>query len=206
MTRRPSSGRWLQEHFRDSYVKQAQQQGYRSRAAYKLLEIDRTQRLLRPGAVVLDLGAAPGGWSQVAAARVGPHGLGVAPDLLPMAPLSKVHFIQGDAREPAVLEQITLCLADRRVDLVLSDMAPNITGIRVQDAARALELTEMVFTIARHVIRPAGQVLCKVFQIGDWLMEIKQVSGDFTGLRMLKPPASRARSAELYVLATAGKL
>ena len=164
MARSKSSTRWLREHFTDEYVRRAQAEGYRSRAVYKLLEIQEKDRLLRPGATVVDLGAAPGGWSQLAARLVGPRGVVIALDVLPIEPLAGVECIQGDFREAAVLEGLLNALNGRPVDLVISDMAPNTTGIKAVDQPRGMYLAELALDFARQCLRPGGDFLVKAFQ------------------------------------------
>ncbi|HRW66810.1 MAG TPA: 23S rRNA (uridine(2552)-2'-O)-methyltransferase RlmE [Candidatus Competibacter sp.] len=201
MARSKSSTRWLREHFTDEYVRRAQAEGYRSRAIYKLLEIQEKDRLLRPGATVVDLGAAPGGWSQLAARLVGPRGAVIALDVLPIEPLVGVEFIQGDFRETAVLDGLLNVLNGRPVDLVISDMAPNTTGIKAVDQPRGMYLAELALDFARQCLRPGGDFLVKAFQgegIDPFLGELRAA---FAAVLPRKPKASRARSAERYWLA-----
>lgn len=201
MARSKSSTRWLREHFTDEYVRRAQAEGYRSRAVYKLLEIQEKDRLLRPGATVVDLGAAPGGWSQLAARLVGPRGAVIALDVLPIEPLVGVEFIQGDFRETAVLDGLLNVLNGRPVDLVISDMAPNTTGIKAVDQPRGMYLAELALDFARQCLRPGGDFLVKAFQgegIDPFLGELRAA---FAAVLPRKPKASRARSAERYWLA-----
>jgi 23S rRNA (uridine2552-2'-O)-methyltransferase len=201
MTRTKSSARWLREHFADEYVKRAQQEGYRSRAAYKLLEIHEKDRLLRPGLTVVDLGAAPGGWSQLAARLVGGQGAVIALDVLPMDPLEGVEFIRGDFRETAVLERLLSALNGRCVDLVISDMAPNTSGIKAVDQPRGMYLAELALDVARRCLRPGGGLLVKVFQGEGFDLFLKDLRAGFAAVAPRKPRASRARSAEQYLLA-----
>ncbi len=201
MARTRSSARWLREHFTDEYVRRAQVEGYRSRAAYKLLEIHDRDRLLRPGMTVVDLGAAPGGWSQVATKLVGGQGRVIAMDLLPMEPLAGVEFIQGDFRETEVLERLLAALADRPVDLVLSDMAPNASGIKAVDQPRGLYLAELALDFAGRRLRPGGDFLVKAFQGEGFDAFLKSLRAAFVTVTPRKPRASRARSAEQYLLA-----
>ncbi len=201
MARTKSSARWLREHFTDEYVRRAQVEGYRSRAVYKLLEIHEKDRLLRPGMTVVDLGAAPGGWSQLATKRVGGQGRVIALDLLPMEPLAGVEFIQGDFRETAVLDQLLATLVDRPVDLVLSDMAPNTSGIKVVDQPRGLYLAELALDFAGRRLRPGGDFLVKAFQGEGFDAFLKDLRAAFATVAPRKPRASRARSAEQYLLA-----
>lgn len=199
--RSKSSGRWLQEHFDDEYVKKAQQDGYRSRAVYKLLEIDEKDHLLKAGMTVVDLGAAPGGWSEVAALRVGDKGHVIALDILPMDSLPGVTFIQGDFREEGPYEALLAALADHPVDLVMSDMAPNISGMKAVDQPRAMYLAELALELARKVLKPGGDLLVKAFN-GEGIDAYKQeLRRDFNKLIVRKPRASRPRSAEIYLLA-----
>ncbi|MCB1824159.1 MAG: 23S rRNA (uridine(2552)-2'-O)-methyltransferase RlmE [Candidatus Competibacteraceae bacterium] len=201
MARSKSSTRWLREHFTDEYVRRAQAEGYRSRAVYKLLEIQEKDRLLQPGATVVDLGAAPGGWSQLAARLVGPRGAVIALDILPLEPLAGMEFIQGDFRETVVLERLLDALNGRPVDLVISDMAPNTTGIKAVDQPRGMYLAELALDFARQCLRPGGDFLVKVFQgegIDPFLRELRAA---FAAVLPRKPKASRARSAEQYWLA-----
>jgi 23S rRNA (uridine2552-2'-O)-methyltransferase len=197
MKRSKTSKQWMQEHVSDPYVQRAQKDGYRSRAAYKLLEIDARDHLLKPGAVVVDLGATPGGWSQVAAAR----GCRViALDLLPLPPLPGVEFIQGDFREDGVLAQLEQALGGRRVGLVISDMAPNISGIGVADQARAMHLAELALDFASNHLQPGGAFLVKVFQGAGFEDFLRAMRGHFGRVLTRKPGASRDRSSEVYLL------
>ncbi len=200
MSRSKSSSRWLQEHFNDPYVRQAQEQGYRSRAVFKLLEIQEKDRLLRPGMTVIDLGAAPGSWSQVAAGLVGVKGLVIASDILPMEPLPGVHFVLGDFREEAVFAALLAVLGDRQADLVISDMAPNMSGERSVDQPRAMYLAELALELARRVLRPGGDLLVKTFQGEGVDAYRKEMRQSFRQLLVRKPGASRARSSEVYLL------
>ena len=201
MARTKSSARWLREHFTDEYVRRAQAEGYRSRAVYKLLEIHEKDRLLKPGGTVVDLGAAPGGWSQLATRPVSQKGCVVALDVLPMEPLAGVEFIQGDFRETAVLDQLLAALADRPVDLVLSDMAPNTSGIKAVDQPRGLYLAELALDFASRRLRPGGDFLVKAFQGEGFDAFLKDLRAAFATVASRKPRASRARSAEQYLLA-----
>lgn len=201
MTRTKSSARWLREHFTDEYVKRAQEEGYRSRAAYKLLEIHEKDRLLRPGSTVVDLGAAPGGWSQLAARLLGGRGAVIALDVLAMEPLEGVEFIRGDFRETAVLERLLGALGGRAVDLVMSDMAPNTSGIKAVDQPRGMYLAELALDFAGQCLRSGGDLLVKVFQGEGFDPFLKGLRGTFASVAPRKPKASRARSAERYLLA-----
>jgi 23S rRNA (uridine2552-2'-O)-methyltransferase len=200
MKKTPSSRRWLQEHHSDAYVLQARKEGYRSRAAYKLLEIDKRDRLFRPGMTVLDLGAAPGGWSQVAAQRVGARGRVIAFDLLDMPPLPGVEFQQGDINDDQALDKLLKSLPDGGVDLVISDMAPNISGVDAIDQPRSIQVAEMALDVARKVLHPGGDMLIKLFQGAGVDAYIKELRGPFRKVVHRKPQASRARSREVYVL------
>ena len=189
-----SSKQWLRRHVTDSYVRKARAQGYRSRAAYKLLEIDARENLLRPGMTVLDLGAAPGGWSQVAAAKVQPGGRVVAIDLLPIAPISGVKVLQGDFREKMPLE-------GEKADVVLSDVSPNLSGIGNVDQARALELSGAAIDLCRKALKPDGVFLTKAFQGEAFEELVASLKRSFAKVKVVKPPASRGESSETYVLA-----
>jgi 23S rRNA (uridine2552-2'-O)-methyltransferase len=199
--RSKSSDRWLKEHFSDPYVKRARSEGWRSRAVFKLEEIDRRERLLKPGTVCLDLGAAPGGWSQYARTRVGPRGRIVATDILPMDALAGVEFVQGDFREEEVFARVLSLLPEGQVDLVLSDMAPDMSGIDVSDQARSMHLAELALDMAGRVLKPGGDALIKVFQGSGFEQLVKAARGEFSRVKLVKPPASRARSPEMYLLA-----
>lgn len=199
--KRGSSRRWLKEHFADEYVKRAQREGFRSRAVYKLSEIDARERLLKPGMTVIDLGAAPGGWSQYCVPRVAPGGRVIALDLLPVEPLSGVAVLRGDFREQAVLDDLLAELDGRSVDLVLSDMAPNTSGIKAVDQPRAMDLAELAMDFARRCLRPGGDLLVKVFQGEGFDALLKALRTDYARVLVRKPEASRARSPELYLLA-----
>ncbi len=196
-----SSGRWLKEHFADPYVQRARSEGWRSRAVFKLEEIDRRERLLRAGRVCLDLGAAPGAWSQYARHKVGAKGRVVASDILAMPELPGVEFVQGDFRETAVLEQILALLPQRGVDLVLSDMAPNLSGVDVIDQPRSMYLAELALDMAARILKPGGDALIKVFQGAGFQELVQGARGRFGRVRLLKPQASRSRSPEIYLLA-----
>lgn len=201
MARSKSSGRWLREHFDDPYVKRAQQEGYRSRAVYKLEEIDRRDRLLRPGMTVVDLGAAPGGWSQYARRAVGEKGRVVALDILPMDSMAGVEILQGDFREQEVLDRLLQTLGDRPVDLVISDMAPNISGVNSVDQARAMYLAELAVDLAKQILKPGGDLLLKVFQGEGFDAILAELRRSFKSIVIRKPKASRPRSREVYALA-----
>ena len=196
---------WITEHVNDAYVQRARAEGWRSRAAFKLTEVDDKDKLLKPGMTVVDLGSAPGSWSQVAARRVAPGGRLVALDLLPMDPLHAVQFIQGDFRDDEVLQALAKAVDGRQVDLVLSDMAPNMSGIAVVDQARVMLLAELTLEFCGQHLKPGGDMLVKVFQ-GDGFMDLrKALQEQFRTLQMRKPAASRNRSAEIYLLARGKK-
>ncbi len=200
MARTKSSKTWLAEHFSDEFVKRAQHEGFRSRAIYKLQEIDRRDHLLRPGMVVVDLGAAPGSWSQYASSRVGPPGRVVALDILAMDALPGVLVLEGDFTEQAVLDQLLDRLQGQPVDLVISDMAPNISGVGVADQARSMYLAELALDFAEQVLRSGGGLLMKTFQ-GQGYAELHQrMRRSFERVLVRKPRASRARSREIYLL------
>jgi len=205
MARSRSSGRWLSEHFSDEYVKQAQALGYRSRAVFKLKELDEKDRLLKPGMVVVDLGAAPGGWSQYAAECIGKRGAIIALDLLPVEPLPGVTFFQGDFREDDVLKTLMDHLAGREVDLVMSDMAPNMSGNRVVDQARGMHLAELALETAKDILRPGGTFVTKLFQGPDVDAYVATARGLFSTVSMRKPKASRDRSPEVYLVGAGRK-
>ncbi|MEB4592422.1 23S rRNA (uridine(2552)-2'-O)-methyltransferase RlmE [Candidatus Thiothrix sp. Deng01] len=201
MARSKSSNRWLGEHFSDEYVKKAQQEGYRSRAVYKLEEIQEKDRILQRGMQVVDLGAAPGGWSQYATQVIGQQGRVVASDILPIDPLPFVEFVQGDFREDAVLAEILKLLKDEKADLVISDMAPNMSGVDAVDQPRAIHLCELALDMAKQVLKPKGNFLVKLFQGEGSEAFIRNVRESFRIVKIRKPAASRPRSREVYVLA-----
>lgn len=204
-TRSKSSQRWLKEHFSDPYVKKAQAEGLRSRAAYKLEELVERSRLLKPGMVVVDLGAAPGGWSQWVRQALGDSGRVIALDILDMPSLAGVEFLHGDFREDAVLSALEAALGGQQVDLVLSDMAPNKSGIDAVDQPRAMHLAELAMDFADHHLRPGGTFLIKLFQGTEFDEYVRQLRRRYTKLAIRKPAASRQRSPEVYALAQ-GKL
>jgi 23S rRNA (uridine2552-2'-O)-methyltransferase len=195
------STRWLREHFRDPYVIKAKAQGYRSRAIFKLQEINARECLLQPGMVVVDLGAAPGAWSQWAAEQIGQRGQVIALDVLPMVPPPRVQFIQGDFREDDVLAELQNVLADRVVDLVMSDMAPNMSGMVAIDQPRAIYLGELALAFAQENLRPEGSLLLKTFQGEGFEVLYEAICQGFFQARINKPPASRGRSREVYIVA-----
>lgn len=201
MSKRTKSSReWLAEHESDPYVKQARQLGYRSRAVFKLEEIQRTDRLIRPGMTIVDLGAAPGGWSQLAAKLLHGKGRIVALDILPMDAIVGVDFLQGDFSDNVVLEQLEQMLGEERPQLVMSDMAPNTTGIADVDHDRSMHLVELSLEFARQRLRPGGDFLVKVFQGRHFQPFVKELRGSFASVKVRKPDASRQRSPELYLL------
>ena len=201
-----SSARWLAEHDADPYVKRAHAEGWRSRAAFKLEEIQRSDRLLRPGMTVVDLGAAPGGWSQYAARLLAGKGRVIALDLLPMPALPGVEFLQGDFGEEGTLEHLRAMLAGSRVDLVMSDMAPNMSGMADVDHDRSMHLVDLAVEFAAATLRPGGDLLVKVFQGREFQPLIARLRRSFESVKPRKPKASRARSAEVYVLARGYRL
>ncbi len=201
MKRSKSSRRWLDEHVNDPYVKKAQKDGLRSRASYKLIELNEKDKLIRPGMLVMDLGSAPGGWSQVAGRLVGEKGRVLASDILPMDPLDNVDFIQGDFTDDAVFQQILDKLAGSQPDLIISDIAPNISGVAAADQASSMYLVELVLDMVRQVLKPNGNFVAKVFQ-GEGSDEfLKDVRTSFEKVVIRKPEASRPRSREVYLVA-----
>ena len=200
MAKSVSSSRWMKEHFDDEYVLRAQQEGYRSRAIYKLKEIDEKAKLIKPHMRVVDLGAAPGGWTQYVAEKVGKSGAVVASDILDMEPIPGVSVVTGDFREEAVLDAIIEALDNNQPDLVISDMAPNFSGMAA-DQPRSMYLVELALDLARQTLKPGGAFLCKVFQ-GEGSEEyFRDLKTSFKVVQIKKPKASRARSREVYVLA-----
>ncbi len=201
MGRSKSSHRWLQEHNRDHYVKRSQQEGYRSRASYKLIELDQKDRLFRPGMTVVDLGSSPGGWSQVAAELVGDKGRVVASDILPMDSIADVEFICGDFTEEAVLKEILDTLDVNLADLVISDMAPNMSGMRAVDQPKAMYLVELALDLAQQILKPGGNFVAKVFHGEGFDEYMRLVKSNFERVVTRKPDASRPRSREVYIVA-----
>jgi len=201
MAKSKQSKRWLKEHFDDQYVKQAQDAGYRSRAVFKLQEIDEKDQLFKKGMTVVDLGAAPGGWCQYARKRLAPDDRVVALDILEMEPLDGVAFLQGDFTEQAVLDKLMNLLDGEPVDLVLSDMAPNISGMKVVDQPRAMYLAELALDFCHKALRNGGDFLVKVFQGEGFDDYLKLVRESFKQVIIRKPKASRSRSREVYILA-----
>ena len=201
MVKSKSSRRWLDERFKDKYVKDIADTGYRSRASYKLLEMQEKDNFMRPGMTIVDLGAAPGGWSQIAMSVVGPKGKILATDILPMEPITGVDFIQGDFSTDEVFDDLVSRIGDSPVDLVISDMAPNISGISAIDQPRCIYLAELALDFARSILKPGAYFLVKVFQ-GEGIDAFKaQMSRNFRKVKIRKPDASRARSKEIYFLA-----
>ncbi len=200
MKLKPSSKAWMHEHINDEFVKRAQKEGYRARAAYKLTEIDDKNKLIKPGMVIVDLGATPGSWSQVVVQRLKGQGRVIALDLLEMDPINGVEFIQGDFREESVLKLLEEKLNNKKVDLVIADMAPNISGITIVDQAGAAYLTELALEFTKEWLKPSGNFLVKVF-IGEGFDEIlKNMRSMFDKVVTRKPKASRGRSNEVYLL------
>ena len=200
MSRSRSSKRWLKEHHDDEFVRRARDEGQRSRAVYKLSEIQRRDRVFAPGQVVVDLGAAPGGWSEFARRQVGAGGRVIALDLLPMAPLDGVEYMQGDFTEQATLDALLRRLGADRVDLVLSDMAPNLSGMESVDQPRAMHLAELAFEFARATLAPGGGLVVKLFQGQGFDELLRDWRAAFGSVRTRKPEASRARSNEIYAV------
>ena len=202
MTReRKGRSPWMREHLRDPYVKRAQREGWRSRASFKLAELIESERLLRPGMLVVDLGAAPGGWSQYAAAALGGRGRVLAVDILPLPPLAGVEVLQGDLRDPALRGELLQRIGTARAGLVMSDMSPNITGVRSVDQPRSLELAELALELATQVLARGGSLVVKLFQgegVSGYQADVRR---RFASVRSRKPDASRARSRELYFVA-----
>ncbi|MCU7830085.1 MAG: 23S rRNA (uridine(2552)-2'-O)-methyltransferase RlmE [Candidatus Thiodiazotropha sp. (ex Myrtea sp. 'scaly one' KF741663)] len=201
MKRSKSSRQWLDRHFNDDYVKKAQQAGYRSRAAFKLLEIQEKDRVIKPGMRIVDLGAAPGGWSQIARGLVGEKGQVLALDILPMDPIAGVDIIEGDFREDEPLAQLRNLLGEKPVDLVISDMAPNVTGMASVDQPRAMYLCELALDFARECLKPGGGFVIKVFQGAGFDEYIKSVRQSFGRVVSRKPASSRPKSREIYLVA-----
>ncbi len=201
MARSKSSNTWLQRHVKDPFVRKARSEGYRSRAAYKLIEINARDRFLVPGAGVVDLGAAPGGWSQVVAQKVAPGGRVIALDLLEIAPISGVTVLRGDCREPGIQRQLEEALSGQKADVVLSDLSPNISGIASADQARAAELVQMAIGFCGLRLKPDGSFLVKVFQGEEFTGVLKAMKQMFREVRTIKPTASREESRETYLLA-----
>ncbi len=195
-----SSKQWLKQHNDDAFVRRARDEGERSRAVYKLDEIQRRDRVFAPGQVVVDLGAAPGGWSEFAHRQVGAQGRVIALDLLPMAPVDGVEIMQGDFSTQATLDALLARLGSDRVDLVLSDMAPNLSGMQSVDQPRAIHLAELAYDFARTTLRPGGSLVVKLFQGQGFDALLRDWRADFATVRLRKPAASRARSNEIYAV------
>jgi 23S rRNA (uridine2552-2'-O)-methyltransferase len=204
--RTKSSARWLAEHAADPYVKRAHEEGWRSRAAFKLEEIQQSDRLLRPGMTIVDLGAAPGGWSQYAARLLQGQGRIIALDILPMPAIPGVEFIEGDFSSEEVFERLLAALGEEKVDLVMSDMAPNMMGIADVDHARSMNLVDLAVDFAERTLRPGGALLIKVFQGREFQPLLTKLRRHYESVKLRKPKASRARSPEVYVLARGYRL
>ena len=207
MAKSKSSKGWLKEHFDDEYVRRSQQEGYRSRAIYKLIEIDEKDRLIKPGMTIVDLGAAPGGWSEYCIKKLGKKGSIIALDILPMVPIEGVTIIEGDFREEAVFDELMAVMKNNasesaKADLVISDMAPNISGMGSVDMPRAYYLCELALDLARQTLNPGGGLLVKLFQGEGFEAYSKELKASFSKVVMRKPKASRSRSREIYALAT----
>ena len=211
MAKSKSSKGWLKEHFDDEYVRRSQQDGYRSRAIYKLIEIDKKDRLVKSGMTIIDLGAAPGGWSEYCVKKLGKKGNMIALDILPMEPIDRVNIITGDFREESVFDELMTVInsstvVNKKADLVISDMAPNISGMGSVDMPRAYYLCDLALDLARQVLSPGGGLLVKLFQ-GEGFEEYnKELKASFSKVVMRKPKASRPRSREIYALATGFKV
>jgi 23S rRNA (uridine2552-2'-O)-methyltransferase len=201
MARSKSSGSWLRRHVTDPYVQLAQKEGYRSRSAYKLIELNEKDRLLRPGMWVMDLGSAPGGWSQVAARAVGAKGRVLATDILAMDPIAKVDFIQGDFTSDEVVEKIMAWLGDEKFDVIVSDIAPNLSGIDVADQARSIYFLELALDTVRLALKPGASFIAKMFQGQGSDEYIKELRKSFQKVSIRKPKASRPESREVYIVA-----
>jgi 23S rRNA (uridine2552-2'-O)-methyltransferase len=200
MARSKSSKRWLQEHHQDEYVLKARAQGYRSRAVFKLVEIQQKDHVLRAGQMVLDLGAAPGSWSEYASQIVGDQGAVIALDLLPLEPIAGVSFVQGDFTEQETLDRLLALLGDRRVDLVLSDMAPNLSGMDSVDQPKSIYLAELAFDVAENFLNSTGVFVVKMFQGAGSEELISKFRSRFKSVKLRKPDASRSRSSEIYAI------
>jgi len=204
-SRSKSSNAWLKEHFADPYVKEAQRLGLRSRAVFKLIEIQKKDRIIKPGMTVVDLGSAPGGWSQYAVEEVGKNGRVIASDILPMDELDGVEFIQGDFTEDAVLKELIDSVENGKVDLVISDMAPNLSGIQAVDQAKSMYLSELALDLAQQILKKNGSIVFKVFQGEGFDELLSQVRGCFSRVNIRKPSSSRSRSREVYLVGKAYK-
>lgn len=206
MAKKKLNKNWLHDHINDPYVKLAQKEGYRARAVYKLKEIDETEKLIKPGQVIVDLGCTPGSWSQYVRNKLsgsiggGINGTIIGLDMLPMEPIADVHFIQGDFREQGVLDQLELVLAGRKVDLVLSDMAPNLSGIAVADAARMSDIIDLAVEFAQNHLKPSGALLVKCFNGSGYNYIVEKFRQEFKTVVQKKPKASRDKSSEIFLL------
>ena len=200
MSRSKSSSRWLQEHHQDEYVLKARAQGYRSRAVFKLAEVQQKDHVLKPGQLVLDLGAAPGGWSEYASTIIGDQGKIIALDLLPLEPIAGVTFLQGDFTEQETLDRLLALIGDRRCDLVLSDMAPNLSGMESVDQPRSIYLAELAFDLAENFLNSTGVFVVKLFQGAGSEELISSFRRRFRSVKLRKPDASRSRSSEIYAI------
>lgn len=201
MKKSKSSREWLKEHHHDPYVHMAHKEGYRSRAAFKLLEIQKKDKLIQAGMTVVDLGSAPGAWSMIVAQLVGKQGRSIALDILAMSPIPGVEFIQGDLQDDAIVQKLYRLIGEAPVDLVMADIAPNMSGIRTMDQLKAIALVELVFDFAYKVLKPGGNVLSKVFQGIGFEELIRALRNRFKSVTTRKPKASRSRSTEVYLLA-----
>jgi len=201
MAKSKSSDRWLREHFSDEYVLKSQKDGYRSRASYKLIELDDKDKLIRPGATVVDLGAAPGGWSQVAVQRVGHKGRVIASDILSMDGIAGVDFVEGDFTDEKIYGQILKVIEGARVDLVISDMAPNMSGIKAVDQPASMYLAELAYEMALTVLSPGGAFVTKIFMGEGFDQYMRDARKTFKKVLTRKPAASRPRSPEVYMIA-----
>ena len=204
-SRSKSSGAWLREHFDDHYVKEAKRLGLRSRAAFKLMEIQEKDRLIKPGMVVVDLGAAPGGWSQFAMDMVGDRGRVIASDILPMDSLAGVEFVEGDFTEESVFNELMDLVGDNKADLVISDMAPNMSGMQAGDQPRSMYLAELALDMAKQVLKPGGSIVFKVFQGEGFDELLREMRPAFVQTVTRKPASSRSRSREVYLVAKSYK-
>jgi 23S rRNA (uridine2552-2'-O)-methyltransferase len=206
MSKNKLNKNWLHDHINDPYVKLAQKEGYRARAVYKLKEIDESEKLIRPGQIIVDLGSTPGSWSQYVRNKLagqaggGIHGIVIGLDILPMEPISDVHFIQGDFREEVVLTQLATLLAGRKVDLVLSDMAPNLSGVAIADAARVEYIIDLAIEFAQAHMKPSGALLVKCFNGTGYNEILKKFKDEFKTVASKKPKASRDKSSEIFLL------
>lgn len=201
MARSKTSQKWIDEHVNDPYVKKAKADGYRSRSSYKIIEINEKDKLVRPGAIAMDLGSAPGGWSQILAPLVGDKGRVISSDILPMDGLAGVTFIQGDFTEAEVYDKILMALNNDKVDVVVSDMAPNLSGVNTTDQYTSIYLVELALDMARNVLKPGGSFCAKVFQGVGYEEYVKDVRTSFDKVIVRKPAASRPRSREVYIVA-----